>query len=36
MVGIGNKNKACSDIKRLCDLRLCKAYEYAKAEGDCN
>jgi Flp pilus assembly protein TadD len=35
MVKLGNKNKACSDWKRACELGSCKNYELAKRKGDC-
>ena len=31
-----NKSQACADIKKACDLGVCKAYKMAKQKGDCS
>jgi tetratricopeptide (TPR) repeat protein len=36
MIKLGDKNKACSDFKRACELGLCKVYGKAKRKNDCN
>jgi tetratricopeptide (TPR) repeat protein len=35
MVKMGDKDKACEDWKKACDLGRCKNYELAKKNGDC-
>ncbi|VAW75625.1 hypothetical protein MNBD_GAMMA12-2285 [hydrothermal vent metagenome] len=31
-----NKNKACADLKKACDLGVCKAFNMAEQKGDCS
>lgn len=30
-----NKDKACVDLKKACEMGVCKAYNLAKKKGDC-
>ena len=35
IVRLGNENKACSDLKKACELGSCDKYELIKSKGYC-
>jgi tetratricopeptide (TPR) repeat protein len=35
MMKLGDKDKACADLKTACELGVCGNYDYARRIGDC-